>query len=205
MIVKATHNEFLYRFFILYTKMKIRAAFREVIIRGDVPDRGLPVLVVANHFSWWDGFWIMYMNMKLFGRKFYFMMLEEQLRKHMFFNKTGGYPVKKGSRSIIETISYTLDLLKEKGNMVLLFPQGKIESHHTESFTFEKGAVRIINEVKDDAQVVFVVNLVEYYSHAKPSLYMYLSEYDGRKETETAYNDFYASVISAHLYTKEEG
>jgi 1-acyl-sn-glycerol-3-phosphate acyltransferase len=202
MMIKARHNIFLYRFFSIYTKLRIRNAFREIVIDCNVPDRSMPVLVIANHFSWWDGFWIMYLNMKLFGRKFFFMMLEEQLEQHSFFKKTGGYPVRKGSRSIIETINYTVDLLKNKGNMVLLFPQGKIESNYTSKFIFGKGALRIIDEVRGKAQILFVVNLMEYYSHARPSLYMYASDYDGIKEAGESYNEFHTSVMAAHLKRK---
>jgi 1-acyl-sn-glycerol-3-phosphate acyltransferase len=201
MILKASHNQFLYGFFRLYTRLRINGAFRQVIIRGDVTDRGIPVLVLANHFSWWDGFWVMYMNMKLFRRKFYYMMLEEQLRKHIFFNKMGGYSVKRGSRSIIESINYTVDLLKDNSNMVLLFPQGRILSKYQGSISIEKGIEKVIGEAGGRAQVLFEVNLVEYFSHARPTLYIYLLEYGGEgkiEEIEKAYNGFYSSVLKTH-------
>lgn len=201
MILKATHNPFLYGFFRLYTRIRINVSFREVLIEGDVKDTGIPVLVIANHFSWWDGFWVMYMNMKLFRRKFYFMMLEEQLRKHIFFNKTGGYSVKRGSRSIIESIKYTIELLKDKNNMVLFFPQGRIVSNYQSSISFEKGIQKVICAVEGKAQILFEVNLVEYFSHARPSLYIYLFEYRGSgkmEEIEKAYNRFYESTLKTH-------
>lgn len=208
MILKATHNRFLYGFFRLYTKLRIGLAFREVVIEGDVSDKGIPVLILANHFSWWDGFWVMYMNMKLFRRKFFFMMLEEQLRQHMFFNKTGGYSVRKGSKSIIESIQYTIDLLKERDNMVLLFPQGRIGSKYVNSISFEKGISRVIAEVEGKAQVLFEVNLVEYFSHSRPTLYIYLGEYTGSVKSEDigkAYNGFYGSTLKTHTERSVSG
>jgi 1-acyl-sn-glycerol-3-phosphate acyltransferase len=201
MILKATHNKLLYAFFRLYTRLRINAAFDNVIIAGEAADRNLPVLVLANHFSWWDGFWIPYMNMKLFRRKIYFMMLEEQLRKYSFFNKTGGYSVKRGSKSVIESIHYTVSLLQDKGNMVFLFPQGKIESAYTDRIAFEKGISRIIAEISGKAQIIFMANLVEYYSSSRPSVYMYLSEYTGSADPEEisgSYNRFYSSILSEH-------
>lgn len=199
MMLKATHNPFLYGFFRLYTRVKLKAAFRNIFIEGEVTDKGLPVLVIANHFSWWDGFWVMHLNRKLFGRKFYYMMLEEELRKNIFLNRIGGYSVKRGSRSIMESLRYTIDLLKNSENLVLLFPQGKIESGHVTRFVFEKGVQRVAGEAAGHAQLLFVVNLVEYYSSAKPSLYMYINEYEGGQNIEAAYNEFYASVLKAHL------
>jgi hypothetical protein len=166
-----------------------------------VTDRELPVLVLANHFSWWDGFWVMYMNMKLFRRKFYFMMLEEQLRNNIFLNRAGGYSVRKGSRSIIESIQYTIELLTDKNNMVLLFPQGRIFSNYQSRISFEKGIQRVISEVGGKVQVLFEVNLVEYFSHARPSLYIYIEEYrDAGKpeDIEKAYNRFFESTIKTH-------
>lgn len=204
MIMKASHNPFLYRFFSLYTVLRIRAAFKAVFIEGGISDRGMPVLVIANHFSWWDGFWIMYMNMKIFRRKLFFMMLEEQLRKNFFLNRTGGYSVKKGSRSIIESVGYTIELLADRRNMVLLFPQGKIESARRETIRFGKGILRIARETTGEVQVIFAASFTEYYSHPKPSLFMYLSEFTGHPEDmEAAYNQFYSASLVAHTNRKE--
>jgi 1-acyl-sn-glycerol-3-phosphate acyltransferase len=200
MILKASHNPFLYGFFSLYTRIMMRTSFRDISINGDVTDKGLPVLVIANHFSWWDGFWIMYANMLMFKRKFWFMMLEEQLRKHMFFNRTGGYSVKRGSRSIIETINYTIELLNDKRNLVLVFPQGKIESAYQTGFTFEKGIWKILNGVRGNAQIILAVNLIEYTSHKKPSVYIYITEYgDYLGDIENAYNVFYTDTLKKHI------
>lgn len=199
MILEATHNPFLYGFFKLYTRVRLKVAFRNIFIEGEVADKGLPVLVIANHFSWWDGFWIMHMNRKVFRRKFYYMMLEEELRKNIFLNHIGGYSVKRGSRSIIESLQYTTRLLKNKENLVLLFPQGKIESTHVTEFVFEKGIRRVVAEVNGIAQILFVVNLVEYYSRAKPSLYMYIMEYSGGNDPEAAFNEFFDLTLKKHL------
>ncbi len=87
MIYKATHHQVIYPFFQMYTRWKIWRNFHGVIITGEYHEKDLPILLITNHISWWDGFWADYINMKLFHRKFYFMMLEEQLLKHMFFNK----------------------------------------------------------------------------------------------------------------------
>jgi hypothetical protein len=66
----------------------------------------LPLLMIANHISWWDGFWAMYLNLKVFHKKFYFMMLEDQLLKFRFFQWTGGFSIKKKSREMIESLTY---------------------------------------------------------------------------------------------------
>ncbi|HEX2921656.1 MAG TPA: lysophospholipid acyltransferase family protein [Bacteroidales bacterium] len=198
MILKASHNWFIYGFFRLYTNLSIRRSFHRVVISGEIADNGLPVLVLSNHTSWWDGFWIVYMNMKLFKRRFFFMMLESQLRKKMFFNHTGGYSVLQGSRSILESIEYTIELLNDKENMVLLFPQGRIESIHNRNISFAKGIARISERLKGKVQVVFAVCLPDYFSERKPSVYIYLGEYDYSVQCAKAFHDFYNNSLKIH-------
>ncbi|MBN2213098.1 MAG: lysophospholipid acyltransferase family protein [Bacteroidales bacterium] len=199
MIIKAQHHPIIYPFFKFYTKWKISRNFRFVHFSGDYLEKGLPLLFIANHVSWWDGFWVFYLNLKLFKRKFHFMMLEEQLRKYSFFIKTGGYSVKKGNRSILESIQYTAGILKEQGNAVLLFPQGKIQSVYMPSFTFEKGIEKVLEKVENKIQIIFIVNMTDYFSYPKPALFIYYREYSGNSFKGSAlqeeYNSFYHSCI----------
>ena len=71
-------------------------------------------------------------------------MLEEQLKKNWFFQYTGGYSIKKSTRSVVESLNYTAELLENNKNLVLMFPQGKIQSMHRSEFVFEKGIERIL-------------------------------------------------------------
>jgi 1-acyl-sn-glycerol-3-phosphate acyltransferase len=207
MIYRATHNFIIYPFFIQYSILKIRKNFHKVFIKGEFREKSLPLLLLSNHISWWDGFWAVYLNMKLFHRKFYFMMLEEQLKKHMFFNRAGGYSVKKGSKSIIETLDYTVSLLADPKNLVLLFPQGKIESLYTDTIRFETGIEYIIKRLNTDIQIIFLVNLVDYFSNPKPGLYMFIKEYEGKifttEKMQEEYNRFYCDCISENRLKQE--
>jgi 1-acyl-sn-glycerol-3-phosphate acyltransferase len=172
-------------------------------VNGNFDDKGLPLLLISNHFSWWDGFWAVYLNYRIFHRRFHFMMLEEQLKKHMFFSKTGGFSIKKGSKSIVETIDYTAHLLSDKKNLVLIFPQGEIRSMHTQEIFFEKGIEHIIKKLNNSIHFVFLVNLVDYFSSPKPGLYMYIREYEGADFTtdtlQKEYNRFYSECIAENL------
>lgn len=198
-MIKASFHPILIPIFARYTKMKIRLAFRNVYVEGRITDRGLPMLFIANHFSWWDGFWFVYVNLKHFGRNLHYMMLEEELKKRRFLSKIGGYSIKRGGREALESINYTLEVLRDSRNMVLLFPQGEIESHYKRNILFGKGILRVIDSVAGSAQIVFAVNLVEYYSFQRPSLYMYLMEFDGKGDPAEAYNAFMNSTLEAHI------
>lgn len=207
MIYKTTHNFFVYHFFQLYSLWRTKWNFSKTFINGTFNDRGLPVLVLSNHFSWWDGFWVVCLNYRVFGRRFHFMMLEEQLKKHMFFTKTGGFSIKKGSRSVIETLDYTAEILSDKRNLVLLFPQGEIRSMHTTDFEFETGIEHIIVRLKSNIHIVFLANILDYFSGSKPCLYMYFSEYTGNDFSTSAlqaeYNRFYSQCLSLNLEMKD--
>lgn len=207
MILKASHHPVIYPFFQLYSLWKIKWNFHRVFISGDFQEKDMPVLLISNHISWWDGFWVVYLNIKLFHRIFYFMMLEEQLRSRMYLNKSGGYSVRKGSRSIVESIGYTSELLKDKKNLVLMFPQGRIESMHNHTIRFEKGIEHVLRKSAGKVQIMFLVNLTDYFSNQKPGLYMYLREYDGTdfsSETlQEKYNSFHEECVAENMSKNE--
>jgi len=156
--------------------------------------------MVGNHFSWWDGFFIYYLNQHHFHRKLYVMMLEEQLRPRMFLSRIGAFSIQPGSKSVVESLAYTVEQCKYPDNLVALFPQGEIESAYTSHFRFEKGLRFILNRSASPLQLVFVAALVDYYSHPKPSLTLAMEEYVdwGTPEIETVeedYNDFFQRAV----------
>ena len=199
MILKAKHHFIIYPMFKWLTMFLLKKRFSQVQIMGDYEVTKRPVLVIANHISWWDGFWIMYLNLKMLHRRFHFMMLAEQLKKHWYFQFSGAYSVKKGSRSVIESLNYTNELLKDPGNMVFMFPQGEIKSIYNDHIKFERGIQRVIRKSSDDVQVVFVANLVDYFSNPKPGLFMYIQTYSAKKiklnDLEMEYGLFYQKSL----------
>ncbi len=182
------------------SKFLINRNFNSVNVSGEFTDNGKSILVIANHVSWWDGFWINYLNQKLLNRKFHFMMLEDQLKKHWYFHYTGGYSVKKKSRSILNSISYSIELLQQPENLVLMFPQGEIHSIYNDAVAFENGVERIIKKTASETQVVFVANLIDYFSDSKPNLFIYFKSFlaqDFQKNTvENEYNTFFKQSLN---------
>jgi len=175
-------------------------AFGSVHLHHELEDRGLPILMIGNHTSWWDGFIAQYINLELFNRKIHIMMLEDQLSKRMFLNKTGAYSIRKGSRSALESIQYTADILRDPGNLAVLFPQGKIHSILDHPVHFEQGWFRLFRYLEQPVQVIFFVSLFDFFSSRKPALYLYLCEYalgkSSLEETEKAFNQFLMESVS---------
>lgn len=202
MILKAKHNIVIYPFFKWYIRWKIKRNFKPVEIISEIRAKELPVFVIANHITWWDGFWVEYVNQQLFKRKLHFMMLEQQLRRFWFFNYCGGFSVQKNSRSIIESLNYTCELLTHRDNLVFMFPQGKIHSIHQPVFTFEKGIGYILKQLKNPVQIVFMVALPDWFSNAKPGVWIYVEEFipsdNSLNKIESSYTAFYNQCIEIH-------
>lgn len=201
-MIRANHHIIIFPFFKWLSRFMIKRNFCSIHIEGEFNDNGHSVLVVANHISWWDGFWVEFLNYKRMFRTFHFMMLEEQLKKHWYFQHTGGFSVNKNSREILESIDYAVQLLDNKKNMVLMFPQGKIHSSHNNSVRFESGIQHIVKKCKDQTQVLFVANVTDYFSDAKPHLFIYTKTGTARflknRNIEEEYNLFFNEVINHH-------
>jgi 1-acyl-sn-glycerol-3-phosphate acyltransferase len=202
-MLKARHQFIIYPFFRWYAVWKTSRSFNPVRIIGEISRSELPVLLISNHISWWDGFWAMYVNLFRFGRKFHFMMLEDQLRKYWFFNHSGGFSVKKGSRSIVESLKYAGDLLKDPANLVLIFPEGKIKSMHDRSFPFGKGIEYILKHQSNAIQIVFMACFIDYLSNEKPGLTIYLKDHSGigfgTGDLQEGYTTFYRNCVSLQI------
>ncbi|HER09609.1 MAG TPA: hypothetical protein ENO20_11945 [Bacteroides sp.] len=203
MIIKARHHWFYYPFFKFYSRWMPKLDFRKVTLHHSLEDRQLPILMIGNHVSWWDGFLGQYINLELFHRKLHILMLEEQLRERMFLNKTGAYSIRKGDRSALESIRYTADLLSDRRNLVILYPQGKIHSIMDVPVKFESGWYRVFRYLDHPIQVVFYVALFDFFSFRKPELNIYLYEhaYEG-KSLEEMNRDFNACIFRSMDHQK---
>ncbi|HOP50542.1 MAG TPA: lysophospholipid acyltransferase family protein [Ignavibacteriales bacterium] len=179
----------------LYTLLKIKTHFKEIkIITKSTFDKEKPILILGNHFSWWDGFWMEYINIKLLKKNFYFMMLEEELIKRPLLKYAGAYSIKKNSFDILESLKFTSELLSNKNNIVLLFPQGKIQSLHIDDVKFQKGIYRIVKD--KDIEILFINNFIEYFSDIKPTVFSFIKNYKFDENIEKAFNDFYKENLN---------
>jgi hypothetical protein len=63
-----------------------------------------------------------------------------------------------------------------------------------------------MKKLTGEIQIVFLVNLVDFFSSPKPGLYQYFEEYRGRDFTtqnlQEEYNRFYTGCISENLQLK---
>lgn len=205
-MIRARYIKRYVKFISWYLVLRIKLHFKSIHIQGELEAEDAPLLTIANHFSFWDGFLVQYLNLKRIHKKFYFMMLEEQLEKRMFLNKSGGFSISKDPREMIKSINHAAGLLRDSKHMVLMFPQGLIETKYRYPFHFEKGVEAILKRSSGDVRILFIANMIEYYSQARPSLFIYyeqpeLGAFPDRETIEAAYNDFFARCIDKQKET----
>jgi len=177
----------------------LKRYFHEVQVEIDACHPDKSVFLIANHFSWWDGFIGNYLSYKYYQKMFHVMMLREQLAKRMFLNKAGAFSVEKSSRSAVESLLYSAEILSRRNNLLMMFPQGSIESLYHRNFVFAKGIERILAKCDPLPEIVFNINLVDYFSKPSPSLFIRTRCYRGGhsvKEIEEAFNQFHTECMA---------
>ncbi len=199
-MIKAKHVPFWVWLSRVYTSLQIKSHFLEVKYDCEDFDKSKPILLIANHFSWWDGMVANYLTHTFFKKKFFVMMLEEQLKTRMTLSKAGMFSVKKGTRDIIHAINYGAEILTDQNHLLLMYPQGKIESLYHYPVKFESGLVKIIGKLQQPVELVFLTVLIEYFSFRKPTLFIFIKTHPFKKdytieEIEHAYNDFLIQSI----------
>lgn len=203
MIVKARHIPLFVRFFSFYSRTGLKRYFQDVQFICSADTTGRPVLLIGNHFSWWDGFIAYRLNDLCLHKVFNVMMLHEQLKTRLFLNKAGAFSIKRGSRSVVESLQYASVLLRDDKNMVVVFPQGTISSLHRRPVRFEKGTERIIAGASDKLMILFYVALPDWFSEKKPGLTVRVIEYNARERSvtdlEETYNMFLDECIASQI------
>jgi 1-acyl-sn-glycerol-3-phosphate acyltransferase len=109
-----------------------------------------PLLMVANHTSWWDGFLLRDLHRQLRpGAPMYTIMTEAELRKQPVLRLLGATPLDPASPSSL------LRMLRTVGGMVrarpdatvLLFPQGRIWPAWRRPLEFRRGIELLMRQL----------------------------------------------------------
>ncbi|MFO8192128.1 MAG: lysophospholipid acyltransferase family protein [Bacillota bacterium] len=183
-MITAKHHPLYVRFSDWIMKKLLNRHFRCIHIESKLKDQtesrlkdqGGPVLLIANHFSWWDGFLARYAVTKTLKKKVFVMMLEEELSKHPFLRKVGAFSIRRNSRSASQSIQYARQILQKPDHLLLIFPQGKFQSSHQYPLDFEEGWFRILQGAPENTRVVFLAALTDYFTYRRPGLYIHMDD-----------------------------
>lgn len=179
-MIKAKHSYWANLIFRRYLNHLIKRNFNSLRLTGELPkyDNNLPILIAPNHSSWWDGFFVYLLNDLFFYKKFYLMMLENQLSKYMYFRKLGAFSIDQNNpKKILESIHYSAEILKSKNNpMLVIYPQGKIEPAWKENIKINQGIEKIIEMADRNVNVIPLGMRIESENQKKPNVYFMFSE-----------------------------
>lgn len=167
-MIKPAKHWLITPFFNWYIGWIIKRSFQAVNFTQVDLHPAKAVLLIANHFSWWDGFLLYYLNKIYFKKQFRIMVLEETMREVTFFKYLGAFSVTKNSRQVVESLQYAAGLLSDPDNLVVIFPQGKLYSNFVESVNFEKGLSKITEMATADFQYLFTATFTENFDQKKP-------------------------------------
>ena len=192
------NNKILRWFFSRYIKRLIRHNFQAVNYNSITVNEDRSVLLLANHFSWWDGFILYYLNDKLLKKKFHIIVLKETMKKVKFFKYLGAFSVNKNSRTVMQSLAYAAQLLNDPPNLVVIFPQGKLYSNFITRVNFEKGVMKVLKQADNKFQLITAVTFVENLGYKKPSANVYLQTIPPTKfENISELNDIYQQHYNA--------
>jgi hypothetical protein len=145
----ARHRPWAEALFSVYLTRLLRRHFHALRLLGETPSPppGLPLLLVPNHGSWWDGLFLYELNRRLLGRRLHLMVLEEHVTRFGFFRRLGAFSIRPGSRDeVAASLAYAASVLADPANVLALFPQGRIHHPSERPLGFLRGVERILRE-----------------------------------------------------------
>jgi 1-acyl-sn-glycerol-3-phosphate acyltransferase len=174
-MISARRKKILADIFARYMLYRMRKTFNRLEVATPfTPKPGHSILLLCNHFGWWDGLWANYLAYKHLGRKSYIMMQEDHLQARLWLQHCGAFSINRSSREMIRSLQHAADILNDPENMVIVFPQGELISNHTTDIKVEKGIERLVKNIKGPCQIVYSSAFVEYFESLKPSVYFHL-------------------------------
>lgn len=178
----------------LYVRWIFRRAFFTLQFLNTPPHlaAGQPALLLANHTSWWDGFFAYLITRSAFPGEFSVLMREDELRKRRLFQKLGAFGVNPDSpasnRSLLRFLSETLGQ-KQRSHRIWIFPQGEITPDTFHPFHLKEGLSRL--SCAADTPLLPLYIRVEYLNRRKPTVFvrfgepLHFEEYQGAPQLLT--------------------
>ena len=165
-----------------YLNWIARKEFSGVHLQGTLPQLNpeLPLLLLPNHSTWWDGFFVYLLNRRIFKRELYLMMLESQLSTYRFFRRLGAFSVKADSpRDLQRSLNYSVELLKNnssRSTVLCLFPQGELTLWDARPLNYKGGVEWILSQYGERVNLLPLAIKIEQTGHRHPEAFFLFDE-----------------------------
>jgi 1-acyl-sn-glycerol-3-phosphate acyltransferase len=202
-MLRAKKSLWFERLFAFYNRNLLRRRFHSLKVGnlerllGRHPRRKIPLLIYANHSSWWDGL-VAFEISRLSGLDAFVMMEEKHLKKLFLFRRLGAFSiVRENPRQAAVSISYAADLLGQGTNRALwIFPQGEIRRQDARPLGFYHGAARIIEKLEKCEALPLAIRF-EFTGEFKPEIFARI----GAPEALEPDENFNAKQLTKRLET----
>ncbi|MGD9900033.1 MAG: lysophospholipid acyltransferase family protein [Calditrichaceae bacterium] len=178
-MIKARHNIWADKIFEKYLNRLFKNHFYSINVLSEYPvvKTDLPLIIIPNHSTWWDGFLIYHLNKRIFGRRMFVMMEEKQLKKFPFFSRLGAFGVNaKSVKSVLKSLKYAGHVLKNAENMLCIFPQGVLERWHKRPIEYKRGIEKIIENIEGDSVLLPLAIRAEFTGEQRPEIFLNFGE-----------------------------
>lgn len=130
----------------------------------------VPILAIANHTSWWDGF-LSHQVSRAIGRPFRILMEAEHLDRYRFFRRVGALPVERRSApQARRDLALAADGLAGS-TMLWIYPQGMRRPASEQIAALEHGAAWLIQRRMGPLLVVPVAFRYAFLSEQRPEAF----------------------------------
>jgi 1-acyl-sn-glycerol-3-phosphate acyltransferase len=171
-VITAKKSRWFRRFFHFYnTNWLLRRSFYNIHLKGHFPQTDRPLILIANHSSWWDGLISFYLSEECVHHDSYAMMAEEGISAFPFFRKIGAFSVNPSNpRSLIQSLNYARTKLIPH-QAVWMFPQGAEEHLEKRPLGFKPGVAYLL-EKEPEAIVVPITYYYTFRHEQRPELFI---------------------------------
>lgn len=136
----------------------------------------LPILAIANHTSWWDGFFSHQLT-RAVGRPFRILMEAEHLGRYGFFRRIGALPIERRSAmQATRDLESAAGTLESPDTMLWIYPQGMRRPATEPADRLEHGAAWLVERHAMPILVLPVAFRYAFLSEQRPEAFALVGE-----------------------------
>ncbi len=155
----------MFRFFAALFARDLAANFHAVRLFGQAPggpalDRAAPIVVYANHPSWWDAALFTWLSSSLFAdRRCYCPIEARMLERYRFFGRIGAFGVQAGTLAGASTFLTVSERVLGQGGLLWVNAEGRFNDARVRPLDVMPGLARLARRVP---AATFVPLAIEY-------------------------------------------